>query len=136
MKAASKPGPKKAAAPKAAPKKTMQTTLTSKPTASKKRPKMDTEDEDSDSPLHGSLHDDSLLSNTPPSAKKPKKASGPKKMGAKPLREIENEALNEAIDASMHLDDIDESEPSKKGKSTEQYQKVKATCSRPRIFHC
>ena len=95
-----------------------QTTL--KPT--KKRPKPDTEDEDSEG--EPSLHDDSLLSNTPPSAKRPKKASGPKKMGAKPLREVENEAIAEAIDASMILDGADEPKAKKGSKSTETYQKV------------
>lgn len=50
-------------------------------------------------------------------------------MGSKPLREIENEAISEAIDASMHLNGADEPEPKpKKGsKSTEQYQKVGST---------
>lgn len=95
-----------------------QTTL--KPT--KKRPKPDTEDEDSEG--DPSLHDDSLLSNTPPSAKRPKKAPGPKKIGAKPLREVENEAIAEAIDASMILDGVDEPKAKKGSKSTETYQKV------------
>ncbi len=95
-----------------------QTTL--KPT--KKRPKPDTEDEDSEG--DPSLHDDSLLSNTPPSAKRPKKASAPKKMGAKPLREVENEAIAEAIDASMMMDGVDEPKAKKGSKSTETYQKV------------
>ena len=97
-----------------------QTTL--KPT--KKRPKPDTEDEDSEN--DPSLHDDSLLSNTPPSAKRPKKAPGPKKMGAKPLREVENEAIAEAIDASMMMDGVDEPKAKKGSKSTETYQKVSA----------
>ena len=94
---------------------------TLKPT--KKRPKPDTEDEDSEG--DPSLHDDSLLSNTPPSAKGPKKARGPKKMGAKPLREIENEAIAEAIDASMMVDGADEPKVKKGSKSTETYQKVR-----------
>lgn len=123
-KAASKPAPKKAAATKVAPKKTSQTTLKMKPAASKKRPRPDTEDEDEDSASDVSLHDNSLLSNTPPSAKKQKKAPAPKKTGAKPLREIENEAIAEAIDASMNLDGIDEPNPKKGSKATEQYQKV------------
>ena len=95
-----------------------QTTL--KPT--KKRPKPGTEDEDSEA--DPSLHDNSLLSNTPPSAKRPKKAPGPKKMGAKPLREVENEAIAEAIDASMIVDGADEPKAKKGSKSTETYQKV------------
>lgn len=109
---------KKAAAPGAAPKKMSQTTLKS----TKKRPKPDTEDDDSEG--DPSLHDDSLLSNTPPSAKRPKKAPGPKKMGAKPLREVENEAIAEAIDASMMMDGVDEPKAKKGSKSTETYQKV------------
>lgn len=95
-----------------------QTTL--KPT--KKPPKPDTEDEDSEG--DPSSHDDSLLSNTPPSAKIPKKAPGPKKMGAKPLREVENEAIAEAIDASMMMDGVNEPKVTKGSKSTETYQKV------------
>ena len=103
------------------PKKTSQTTL--KP--ARKRPKPDTEDEDSEG--DPSLHDDSLLSNTPPSAKRPQKA-GAKKMGAKPLREVENEAIAEAIDASMMMDGVDEPKAKKGSKSTETYQKVGSLC--------
>lgn len=95
-----------------------QTTL--KPT--KKRQKPDTEDEDPES--EPSLHDNSQLSNTPPSAKRPKKASGPKKIGAKPLREVENDAIAEAIDASLVMDGVDEPKAKKGSKSTETYQKV------------
>ena len=115
-KAAPKAAVKKAAAAKAGPKKT-QTTLKSKalPVASRKRAKPDTEDEDS-GPDNVSLHDDSLLSVTPPSAKKQKKATVSKKTGGRPLRELENEAM--ALDGS--------SDPqAKKGSgATEQYQKV------------
>ena len=100
-----------------------QTTLKAKPAASKKRPKPDTDDENSD-PEDPSLHDDSLLSVTPPSAKKQKIAPGPKKMGAKPLREVENEAIAEAIEASMIYDGSDEPKPKKKSKATETYQKL------------
>ena len=99
-----------------------QTTL--KPT--KKRQKPDTEDEDSEG--GPSIHDDSLLSNTPPSAKRPKKAPGPKRMGAKPLREVENEAIAEAIDASLVMDGVDEPKAKKGSKSTETYQKVSKPC--------
>lgn len=103
-----------------------QTTLKTKPAAPTKRPKPDSENEESDDD-GPSLHGDSLLSNTPPSSKKQKKAPGPKRMGAKPLREIENEAIREAIDASMVFDGADD-EPgakAKKGsKSSETYQKL------------
>ena len=96
--------------------------MKTKPAASKKRPKPDTEDEDSAS--DPSLHDASLLSVTPPSNKKQKKAPAPKKMGSKPLREIENEAIAEAIDASMHFDGADDPKPKKGSKATETYQKL------------
>ena len=116
----SKPAPKKPAASKPGPRKT-QTTLKTKSAASKKRPKPDTEDENEDSdPIPG---DDTLLSNTPPSAKKQKKAPVPKKIGAKPLREIENDAIAEAIEVSM-LDGADDPKPKKGSKATEQYQKL------------
>ena len=121
--AAPKGRPKKdPAAPKAAPKKTTLTTSKTKPAASKKRPKPDTEDEEPVS--DASLHDASLLSVTPPSNKKQKKAPGPKKMGAKPLREVENEAIAQAIDASMHFDDADDPKPKKGSKATDTYQKL------------
>lgn len=87
-----------------------------KATASKKRAKPDTEDEDS-APELGSLHDDSLLSATPPSLKKQKKAPAlkVKKAMGKPLQALENEALN--------LDGVDDPKP-KKGGATDQYQKA------------
>lgn len=81
------------------------------------------------------MHDDTLLSATPPSAKKQKKAPAPKKMGAKPLREIENEAIAEAIDASMNLDGTDEPKPKKGSKSTEQYQKVSSLLRTTTAMH-
>lgn len=121
--AAPKGRPKKDGATKPAPKKMSQTTSKAKPAASKKRPKPDTDDENSDPEGH-SLHDDSLLSVTPPSAKKQKRAPGPKKIGAKPLREVENEAIAEAIEASMIYDGSDEPKPKKKFKATETYQKL------------
>ncbi|KAL9131448.1 MAG: hypothetical protein Q9217_000596 [Psora testacea] len=123
-KAAAKPraAPKKAPAAKPAPKKMTQTTLKAKP-ATKKRPKPETEDEDEDEDNPSAL-DNSLLSATPPSAKKPKKAAAPKRMGVKPLREIENEAISEAIDASMNLDGSPDTKPMKGSKATEQYQKL------------
>ena len=120
-KAAAKVPPKKTAAPKAAAKKTTQTTIKVKPTAGKKRPKPDTEDEDSDLD-RASLHDASLLSATPPDAKKPKKIPGPKKTGAKPLKEVENEAI--------HFDGSPDQKPKKGSKSKEEYQKVRKKTSR------
>ncbi|KUJ17005.1 putative DNA topoisomerase 2 [Mollisia scopiformis] len=114
-----KPGPKKGAAPKApkattkaAPKKMVQTTLKA---ASKKRPKPESDDEDQPSDVD-SMQDASLLSNTPPSAKKQKKAPAAKKSGGKPLQDIANE--------SMNLDDAPASKPMKKKDATEQYQKL------------
>lgn len=119
MKAASKKAPsQKAAAPQAAPKKMSQTTLTSKskPATSKKRPKPDTEDEDLVSE-RDSLHNESLLSNTPPSAKKQKKAPGPKKSAMSALKEVENEAVS--------YDGVEEPKGKKgAGKASDQYQKV------------
>ncbi|KAI4171577.1 MAG: hypothetical protein LQ343_004169 [Gyalolechia ehrenbergii] len=114
-KAKPKPAPKKAAATKATPPKMAQTTLKPKkaPT-SKKRPKPDSEDEDPDP--EPSMHDDSLLSATPPSAKKQKKAPAPKKKATKPLQEVENEA--------MGFDGAEDSKPKKGSKSTETYQKL------------
>ncbi|KAL8795613.1 MAG: hypothetical protein Q9195_001851 [Heterodermia aff. obscurata] len=104
-------------APKAALKKLSQTTLSTKvkPAPSKKRPKPDTEDEAeaSDQDL---LDDGSHLSNTPPSAKKPKKASAPKpkKSTMAALQEIQNEAFDgEAAPKSK-----------KSSKATDQYQKL------------
>lgn len=93
-----------------------QTTLKpKKPAAPKKRPKPDTEDEDSASE-RPSLHDDSLLSATPPSAKKQKKAPVARKKATKPLQEVQNEA--------MAFDGADDPKPKKGLKSTETYQKV------------
>lgn len=118
-----KPAPKKAAAAtKATLPKMSQTTLKpKKPSASKKRPKPDSEDEDSD--LEPSVHGDSPLSATPPSAKKQKKAPAPKKKAAKPLQEVQNEAVS--------FDGAEDSKPQKGSKSTETYQKVKSPCLRP-----
>ncbi|KAI4263914.1 MAG: hypothetical protein L6R42_000952, partial [Xanthoria sp. 1 TBL-2021] len=117
IKPKAKAAPKKAAAaPKAAAPKMSQTTLKpKKPAASKKRPKPDTEDEDS-APERDSLHDDSILSATPPSAKKQKKAPAPKKKATKPLQEVENEA--------MGFDGVEDPKPKKDSKSTETYQKL------------
>ena len=106
-------------APKAAPKKMSQTTLSTKakPAPSKKRPKPDTEDEDEDEALdQDSLNDGSHLSNTPPSAKKLKKASAPKpkKNTMAALQEIQNESFDGEVAPK----------PKKSSKATDQYQKV------------
>ena len=62
--------------------------------AAKKRARPDSDNENSDEERDSaSLHDDSLLSNTPPSVKKQKKAPAAKKTGAKPLQEVENESM-------------------------------------------
>ena len=64
----------------------------SKTTAVKKRVKGDSDDENMD--FDGdSFNDASLLSNTPPSSKKAKKAPAAKKTGGKPLESIENESF-------------------------------------------
>ncbi|MCJ1260791.1 DNA topoisomerase 2 [Lobaria immixta] len=120
-KAAPKAAPKKAATVKATSKKTSQTTVKPKPklVKSKKRPKPDSEDEDS-STERVSQHDDSVLSATPPEAKKQKRAPASKKTGTKPLREVENEALN--------LDGTTDAPPKNASKSTDQYQKASTSC--------
>ena len=94
-----------------------QTTLKpkAKPAASKKRSKPDSEDDQS-SPENGVDKDGSVLSMTPPSAKKQKRAPAAKKTGAKPLQENENDAMN--------LDGAGDSKSKKSSKSTDQYQKV------------
>lgn len=86
-----------------------------KPAALKKRPKPDSEDEES-TPENDPKLDDSVLSTTPPSAKKQKKAHVPSKSGAKPLKENDNEACN--------VDGADDPKLKKGSKSTDQYQKV------------
>ncbi|MCJ1320355.1 DNA topoisomerase 2 [Xylographa vitiligo] len=102
---------------KAVPKKPAQTTSKAVKAGSgapKKRAKPDTEDEDSASEV-GSLHDDTLLSATPPSAKKQKKDLVPKKKAGKPLQTLANEAIG--------FDGVAEPK-SKKGGNAEQYQKL------------
>ncbi len=89
-----------------------QTSLKPKATASKKRAKSESENEDS-GPESGSINDDSLLSNTPPSSKKQKKNPAPKKAAGKPLRPVENEGTG--------LDGTTEPKPKKE---SDQYQKV------------
>jgi DNA topoisomerase-2 len=93
----------------------VQTTLNTTKAAPKKRPKPDSDDEDQASDVD-SVHDASLLSNTPPSAKKQRKAPPAKKSSGKPLEDIENE--------SMMLDDAPATKPMKKKDATDQYQKL------------
>ncbi|KAF2432921.1 type II DNA topoisomerase [Tothia fuscella] len=119
------PAAKKAAAApksKAAPKKSSQTTIKlPKATASKKRPKPDSSDEEnSDLDLDdNSDNDNSQLSNTPPTAKKQKKLPGPKKSSGKPLASIENESFT-AMD-----DDKPVPKPkAKAGVASDKYQKI------------
>jgi hypothetical protein len=103
QKAKAKAAPKKAAA-KAAPKKLTQTTHT-------KKRKVDDDDLDDDT-ISG-------LSNTPPSAKKQKKAPAKKATGKKPLEVIEND--------SLLIDDDAEPAPtskSQKKSATDTYQKL------------
>lgn len=104
---------------KAAAKKLVQTTLkTAAKPASKKRAKPDSDGED-DPPSDVEFHnDDSVLSNTPPIAKKQKTGSA-KKSGGKPLADIANE--------SMNFDSSPDHKPiaiGKKKDATDQYQKL------------
>lgn len=62
-----------------------------------------------------SLNDDSILSTTPPSAKKQKTAAT-KKTGGKPLAAVRNEAIS--------FDGSDEPPKAKAGGQSEKYQKV------------
>ncbi|KAI0482864.1 DNA topoisomerase [Xylariaceae sp. FL0804] len=102
------PAKKAAAKPaaKAAPKKMVQTTLKASKAAPKKRAKPLSDDEDGVSGF----------SNTPPSAKKQKKAPAAKKSAGKPLGEIEND--------SMMLDGTSDARPAKSKTATETYQKL------------
>lgn len=99
------------AAAKLTGKKMVQTTLKSKAPA--KRPKPESDDEDS---LGGG---DSSFSRTPPSSKKQKKAPPPKKSSGVPLAEVENDSLLADTPAKATP------KPSKSKKTaTEQYQKL------------
>jgi DNA topoisomerase-2 len=91
----------------------LKTTKAPAKAAPKKRAKPDSDLENSDEEMD-SLHDDTLLSNTPPVAKKQKKAPAARS-GSQPLAELENEA--HAVDGAA------EPEPKKKG-ATDQYQKL------------
>ena len=111
--------PKKTTASKAAPKKATQTTLKpsvkAKSTTSKKRPKPDSEDETS-SIGDNAFDDESLLSHTPPKAKKAKPGPVATKSAKKPLADVVNEAM--AVDGAAV-------EKPKKGKRvSEQYQMI------------
>ncbi|KAK5125991.1 DNA topoisomerase 2 [Meristemomyces frigidus] len=116
---AAKAPAKKAAAPKT--KATKQTTLkvTKAPAKPKKRAKPESDEENDDDI---SMNDDSLLSNTPPSAKKQKKAPAPKKTASKPLAEVENESFN--FDGAAEMEPKPKPKAQKKGTATEQYQKL------------
>nr|OQO22558.1 DNA topoisomerase 2 [Rachicladosporium sp. CCFEE 5018] len=116
-KAKAKPAAKVPARKAPATKVTKQATLKPTKTApkSKKRAQPDSDDENSDHD-DPSLNDDSLLSNTPPSAKKQKKAPVTKK-ASKPLMEIENESNGyDGADTKVSA--------GKKGTSSDQYQKL------------
>ena len=92
-----------------------QTTLKVGKPATKKRAKPESDDEDEPSEMN-SPNNTSVLSHTPPSAKKQKKAPAAKKPAVpKPLRDIENE--------SMQMDGPSD-KPSKKKTATDQYQKL------------
>ncbi|KAI1462087.1 type II DNA topoisomerase [Annulohypoxylon moriforme] len=108
VKPKAKAPPKKSAskpAAKTASKKMVQTTLKTNKAAPKKRSKPDSDDDDGD--------DVSGFSNTPPSAKKQKKAPAAKKSSGEPLVEIENDSMM-----------IDSPKPAKKKTATETYQKL------------
>nr|POF15379.1 dna topoisomerase 2 [Quercus suber] len=115
-KAASKAPAKKAPAkPKSAPK---QTTLKVAKAAPKKRTKPESDAENSDVDLDA-IGDASLLSNTPPSAKRQKKAPAPKKAASKPLAENTNESF--IMDVSA---DAMPKPQKQKNNATDRYQKL------------
>ncbi|KAK0272289.1 DNA topoisomerase 2 [Friedmanniomyces endolithicus] len=113
---------KKAAAskPKAAPKQSIpKATKGAAAPKTKKRSKPESDGENSDVDAHA--NDDSLISNTPPSAKKQKKAPARSKAAlSKPLMELENESFN--LDGPADEKPVPKAQ--KKGTSTEQYQKL------------
>ncbi len=85
--------------------------------APKKRAKPDSDVENSDHDIgRASADDASLLSQTPPSAKKQKKGPGPKMSSGKHLQPISNE--------SYGAEGADDAKSKKKLTATEQYQKV------------
>lgn len=102
---------------KPATNKLTQTTLTTK-AATKKRLAASRDNENDTEPDKQNFNDESLLSNTPPSAKRQKQAPTTKKSNGKPFKPIENESfgLDGAVDEKPKL--------KKGGASSEQYQKV------------
>ncbi|RAL60331.1 hypothetical protein DID88_000107 [Monilinia fructigena] len=104
--------PKAPKAPKAKVTKTTKTVQTTLNMAPKKRARAGSDDEDQQSE-NDSSNDASQLSNTPPNAKKQKKAPAAKKQTAEALSDIENESILET-----------EPKPKKTKTSTEQYQKL------------
>lgn len=88
----------------------LQTTLKTAKPASKKRPKLESEDENDDPPSDLDSLDASGLSNTPPSSKKQKKA--PAK--ARDDSDMENDSILS----------VPSKKPAKKKTATEQYQKL------------
>ena len=115
---------KTSAAAKPRAKKAVDATTKPKPkpkpkaTVSKKRPKPESDDDDDLASEHRSAHDDSLLSNTPPSAKKQKKTPAARKRaaGSEPLQDLINEAAN--------FDGASEAKSKKHQSATDQYQKA------------
>jgi DNA topoisomerase-2 len=120
-----KPAPKKTAAAPKAKKATTAKPATAKSTAAKattakskaapkKRAAVESDAENSDN-ARESLHDDSLLSNTPPKAKKP--ATKKPKSSGKPLQELANESFDFEMAAGGSA---------KKGKkdASEKYKKL------------
>ncbi|KAK3070650.1 DNA topoisomerase 2, partial [Teratosphaeriaceae sp. CCFEE 6253] len=112
---------KKAAAapkPKAAPKQTTLKVAKAAP-KTKKRAKPESDEENSDADMRGT---DDSLHNTPPSAKKQKKAPArPKAAASQPLMELENESF--LVDGAADEKPKPKAQQ-KKGTSTEQYQKL------------
>ncbi len=86
---------------------------TSKITTSKKRAKPDSDEENSDHD-GDSVDDDSLLSNTPPKAKKQKPVPQQKKFSGKPLQPVTNDSYG--LESTP--------EPNLKKANASQYQKV------------
>lgn len=103
------------AAPKKPAKTTLKSTAQSKVTASKKRPKLDSEDE-APSLADDAFGDESLLSHTPPKAKKAKPTPAPAKSVKKPLADVVNEAMAADVTA--------EAKPTKGKRVSEQYQMI------------
>jgi hypothetical protein len=109
--------PKTTKAPKAtkAPaKKLVQATIKATKPVTKKRPMPDSDDEDPPSDVDSS-GDISMLSNTPPEAKKQKKAPS-KKQAGKPLQDIAND--------SMNFDGPSETKETSSKTVSEKYQKL------------